>query len=468
MLDDFSKKLIFNKMKNIARLFTLLAFLSACKDDPAPPAVDEREYYAGGTTTAFGEYSQIFQQPAANLGTQEVDDHFKADANFGAIFVTAPATIQGGLGPLFNQSACGSCHVRNGRAAFPTSPDDLGGLLLRLSVPGEGNYGEPLAVPGFGGQLQTKAVFGKQPEGKLDWQFVEEMRQFLDGETVALRKPVFALRDLYSVFPPDAMISPRIAPPVFGLGLLEAVSEADILANADENDADGDGISGKANQVWDFSQQKTALGRFGWKAGQPNLLQQAAAAYNGDMGVTTPLFSIENCTGQPQCDALADDPEVDAVTLKSTAFYTQSLAVPARRNLDDPQVQRGKEIFVEAKCASCHVPSFTTAQHPEYGFLSNQVVFPYTDLLLHDMGEGLADNRPDYRADGREWRTPPLWGVGLTQTVSGHTHFLHDGRARNLMEAILWHGGEAEQSRQQVQKLSAGDRAALLAFLNSL
>jgi len=212
---------------------------AACKDDSGEAVVDEREYHAGGATTVFGEYSQIFQQPAANLTAAEIADHFKSDANFEAIFVTAPAAVQGGLGPLFNQSACASCHIRNGRAAFPVSPDDPGGLLFRLSVPGEGPLGEPLEVPGFGGQLQTKAVFGKQSEGKIDVQFVEELRQFLDGETVTLRKPVFALKNAYTDFPTAGMMSPRIAPPVFGLGLLEAIPEADILAHADEGDANG-------------------------------------------------------------------------------------------------------------------------------------------------------------------------------------------------------------------------------------
>ncbi|MBP6829093.1 MAG: c-type cytochrome [Saprospiraceae bacterium] len=441
----------------------------ACKDGPEAPATDEREYNAGGATTVFGEHSQVFQQPASNLTAQEVDEHFKADANFEAIFVTAPATIQGGLGPLFNQTSCSGCHIRNGRAVFPASPaDDPGGLLFRLSLPGEGSLGESLEVPGFGGQLQTKSVFGKQPEGRVSVQFIEELVQFVDGEKVALRKPVFVFNDLYAAFPANGLISPRIAPPVFGLGLLEAIPETAVLAHADENDADGDGISGKPNYVWNVATQSKGLGRFGWKAGQPTLLQQTAAAYNGDMGVTTTMFQQENCTGQPQCDDLADDPEVDLETLKSTAFYTQSLAVPAARNLDDPDVQRGKKIFTKVKCGACHTPSFTTGAHPEYDFLSGQLIFPFTDLLLHDMGEGLADNRPDHRADGREWRTPPLWGIGLTQTVSGHTNFLHDGRARNLTEAILWHGGEAESARQRVLQLSAGERNALLAYLQSL
>ena len=323
-------------------------------------------------------------------------------------------------------------------------------------------------MPGFGGQLQTKAVWGKIPEARLSLSFLTSLEQYLDHTEVTLRKPVFALENPYTPFPAEGLMSPRIAPPVFGLGLLEAISASDILVNADENDANGDGISGRPNYVWDYQSQQTALGRFGWKAGQPNLLQQTAAAYNGDIGVTTPMFSLENCLGQPQCDPLTDDPEIDWTILKSATFYTQSLAVPAPRHLEDAQVGRGKQLFSKIGCANCHVPAFTTGQHPEFDFLSNQKIYPYSDLLLHDMGAGLADNRPDHLADGQEWRTPPLWGIGLTFTVSGHTHFLHDGRAQNLEEAILWHGGESKNTQQQFKQLSLDDRNALIAFLNAL
>ncbi len=453
-------------MKNIALI--LLVFLTACQEEDMPQEVPASAYRSGGETTVFGFHSQMFQQPAANLDAQGGKDHFTADADFGSIFVTAPSTIQGGLGPLFNQSNCESCHIRNGRAAFPTSGNDLGGFLLRLSIPGENALGEPLEVPGFGGQLQTKAVWGKQAEAQVSVTFQVALIDFLDGTSASLQKPVFNLEAPYIPFPPTAMISPRIAPPVFGLGLLEAISTADILAQADENDTDGNGISGRPNYVWDYTQQTTSLGRFGWKAGQPTLLQQTAAAYNGDMGVTSPMFSLENCAGQSQCDPFTDDPEINSTLLKSTTFYTQSLAVPAFRDLDDQQVQRGQTLFTALKCVSCHHPTFVTGPHPEFGFLSAQTIWPYTDLLLHDMGDGLADNRPDHLATGREWRTPPLWGIGLTQTVSGHSNFLHDGRARNLTEAILWHGGEAETSKEQFRKSSAEDRAALLRFLNAL
>ena len=219
--------------------------------------------------------------------------------------------------------------------------------------------------------------------------------------------------------------------------------------------------------VWDVVEQQKTIGRFGWKAGNPTLLQQTAGAYNQDMGVTNPLFPVDNCVGQIQCDSLADDPEIDMQALRTATFYSQSLGVPARRNADDPKVRNGKIIFSALNCNACHQPAFTTGQH-EFAFLTNQPIHPYTDLLLHDMGEGLADGRSEFDADGHEWRTPPLWGIGLTYTVGGHTRFLHDGRARNLEEAILWHGGESLDSRDAFMRLSKQEREDLIAFLESL
>ena len=260
---------------------------------------------------------------------------------------------------------------------------------------------------------------------------------------------------------------------MFGLGLLESVSEADVLALADANDANGDGISGRPNYVWDVAAQATRLGRFGWKANQPNLRQQSAAAYNGDMGITSSLFPLEPAAGQSQAGnvppgttAPIDLPDTE---LANTTFYVQTLGVPARRDVNTDQVKAGKALFISAKCASCHVPRLTTS--PSAGLpveMAGQTIYPYTDLLLHDMGTGLADNRSDFRATGQEWRTPPLWGIGLSEVVNGHSTFLHDGRARNLTEAILWHGGEAQGSADAVGRMSAAERAQLLAFLKSL
>lgn len=442
--------------------FTIGFFLSCTKNEEEPLNV-----LAGGKTTVFVENSNSFQFPAPNLTIEELEQHRLGDQAFEAIFVTAPSTNNSGLGPLFNQSACGSCHPKNGRSVFSENPGDLAGLLFRLSITGKGPHGEPLAVPGFGGQLQTKANLGKLAEANVDYHFKYVNGTFADGELYELRQAIFSLTNSYIPIPGGTLISPRMAPPVFGLGLLEFISESEILKNEDIQDSNGDGISGKANWVWDVQKSSIQLGRFGWKAGQPDLVQQAAAAYNEDMGVTNPLFKSESSTGQLQQDSLKDDPEIDQELLEQTAFYTRSLAVPAPRNQSDPTIQNGKRLFIKIGCEKCHLSSFKTGVSP-FLFLSNQSIQPYTDLLLHDMGDALSDGRPDFNASGNEWRTPPLWGIGLTLLVNGHTHFLHDGRARNLQEAILWHEGEAKSSRDQFKKLNKSERSAILKFILSL
>lgn len=299
------------------------------------------------------------------------------------------------------------------------------------------------------------------------------------GETVMLRRPTYSVDDLgYGPLDPDVMLSPRVAPQMIGLGLLEAIHPADILANADPDDLDGDGISGKPSWVRDPETGDLVLGRFGWKASNPTVHTQTAGAFNGDIGISNPGAPDPHgdCTeGQPACremptgvqerlgDTEAPDPILDLVV-----FYSRNLAVPARRDVDDPDVLHGKELFYDTGCAACHRPKFVTsreAQDPELRF---QLIWPYTDMLLHDMGEGLADNRPVGDASGTEWRTAPLWGIGLTETVNGHTFFLHDGRARNLLEAILWHGGEAQTARDTVVAMTPDERAALIRFLESL
>ena len=276
----------------------------------------------------------------------------------------------------------------------------------------------------------------------------------------------------------DVMLSPRVAPPMIGLGLLEAVHPGDVFAGADPDDADGDGISGRPSVVDDPDTGQRRLGRFGWKASTPSVRLQTARAFSADIGISTPDVPDPwgDCTArQPACrtkpsgvqpglgDTEAPEPVPELVT-----FYAANLAVPARRDVDDPEVLRGKALFHGAGCAACHTPKFVTrrdADRPEHRF---QLIWPYTDLLLHDMGEGLADHRPVGGASGREWRTPPLWGIGLTGTVSGHTYLLHDGRARGLLEAVLWHGGEALASRDAVAAMEPPERAALLRFLESL
>jgi CxxC motif-containing protein (DUF1111 family) len=328
----------------------------------------------------------------------------------------------------------------------------------------------PVAESLYGGQLQQRAILGARPEADVQVAYAEKSYQFPDGESYTLRQPVYTLTNFYAGAPAGLMISPRMATPVFGLGLLEAISESDILKNADEFDADGDGISGKPNYGYNVLQKRRQLGRFGWKAAQPTIMQQSAGAYNQDMGVTNLIFPEENCLGQAQQSTVAKPGNKDVAdsVLFAVAHYIKTLAVPGRRNAGDETVLKGKQLFNRIGCAKCHVTSFTTATDMTSPETSNQRIFPYTDLLLHDMGTELADNRPDYNASGNEWRTPPLWGIGLTQTVNGHNNFLHDGRARNLTEAIMWHHGEGDKAKENYANLTRQDREAILKFLGSL
>ncbi len=326
--------------------------------------------------------------------------------------------------------------------------------------------------PRYGHQLQNRAVAGILPEAQTQIRYREIEGAFADGTGYTLLQPQYALAaPAYGAPHDELLVSPRVANQMIGLGLLEAVPEADLLARADPNDADGDGVSGRPNYVWDAFNGRRALGRFGWKANQPHLLQQVAAAFAADMGITSALFPAEECTdSQAECRAqpTGGAPEIASDDLHKVVLYASALAVPARRDWDDPQVLAGKRLFRTLGCVACHVPVQQTGIHPTIPALSHQRIRPYTDLLLHDMGEGLADGRPDFEANGREWRTPPLWGIGLFETVNGHTRYLHDGRARNLMEAVLWHGGEAERAKERVLHLTAAERRALLAFLESL
>ncbi len=454
------------------RRFALLLFVllvAACGGDGSSKSDTDGgdEVLAGGDTTIFSTTSNAFSTPAPNLVGETLDLHLVGDAAFEDTFVTAPAIVNGGLGPVFNESSCVACHPRDGRGRPPADDALMGSMLAKASAGNDPVLG-PIGAPGFGTQLQHRSVFGVDPEVSVRVSYDEVAGAFEDGETFSLRNPTYRIEESYADVPPGMKLSPRVAPPVFGRGLLEAVPDDAILANADPRDENGDGISGRANLVWDAIREGVAIGRFGLKAGNPTLLQQTAGAYVQDMGVTNSVFSTESAAGQPQVDGLDDDPELPDEQLDAATFYVQTLAVPARRDVDDLEVVRGKELFREAKCAGCHVPRLETGNHTGIAELSNQVIWPYTDLLLHDMGEGLADGRREFEANGREWRTPPLWGIGLTNVVNGHVLLLHDGRARGLLEAILWHGGEAEASREAVRTMVAEDRAALLRFLESL
>lgn len=464
-------------MKN--RAFIYLAFscllfisVSCSKDDGGDYTTlpnSQARIYAGGETTIFSETSNAFSQPAANLTGNGLEQHMRGDADFEAAFVTAPAEVNSGSGPIYNNRACENCHSKDGRSPFPSDLNAIdGGFLMRTSLPGEDENGGPISVPGFGTQIQNHAIFGFEPEAKYHVTYTSTTETLADGTKVILKKPHYSLLNTYIPIPGNAMLSPRLAPTVFGLGLLEAIPESEILSHQDIDDADGDGISGKANYVYDLASNSMKLGRFGWKANVSTVLEQVAAAYHDDMGITSYYFPEETGAGQTNGDdGLADDPELPDQTLNDVAFYARTLAVPAARNVDDEDVIKGQNIFSRIDCAKCHIPKMQTG-NSEISAVANQKIFPYSDMLLHDMGEGLADGRPDYKANGREWRTTPLWGIGLTNVANGHTDLLHDGRAKNITQAILWHGGEAENAKNQFKELSPTERQELLAFINSL
>ena len=407
---------------------------------------------------------------------------------FRKLWVSSPASTlaSDGLGPLYNARSCQRCHLKDGRGHPPESADDRAtSLLLRLSVPGGPAMAEIqdyLATrpdPVYGGQLQDFGIAGHPAEGQLSVTYTETEVALSGGAVARLRSPTYAILDpAYGPLDPALMLSPRIAPQMIGLGLLEAIPAQDILAGADPDDRDKDGISGRAQIVMSPARAVPMLGRFGLKAGQPTVREQSAAAFRGDIGISTPLFPAGygacspaqvTCRMAPDGNTdLHDGAEIGTEGLDLVTFYAANLAVPARRDVDTPEVLRGKEVFYTTGCITCHTPKFVTHRLPDRPEHSFQLIWPYTDLLLHDMGPGLADHRPEARATGREWRTPPLWGIGLTRTVSGHSYFLHDGRARSVLEAILWHGGEAQSQRDRVVAMPPEDRAALIAFLESL
>lgn len=444
---------------------------------------------AGAATVRARDTADAFSQASGNTAFAQELDFKVGNGLFRKNWVASPSSTlaSDGLGPLYNARACQDCHIKDGRGHPPEGAGDKAvSMLLRLSVPGGANiveitdYLADQPDPTYGSQLQDFASPGQSAEGQIAITYTDLPMTFADGTIVTLQSPTYAISDpTFGALHPKLMLSPRIAPQMIGLGLLEAIPAEDILALADEDDENGDGISGRANIVWSVEHAAPMLGRFGLKAGVPTVRHQSAAAFSGDMGLSTTLFPdpAGDCTAhQPDCrnapdgqvPDIRDGLEVDGESLDLVTFYSRNLGVPARRNLGDAQVLAGKALFYDLGCAACHQPKFVTNRLKDQPEQSFQLIWPFTDMLLHDMGQGLADHRPEARATGREWRTAPLWGIGLTKTVSGHTRFLHDGRARNLTEAILWHGGEAEAARNGVLALPKPDRAALIAFLESL
>lgn len=452
----------------LAALVSLAGGAIATALDSLPP-----EALQGGAFTVSDTSDQAYARPAATLNAEERTFAMKGREGMHQRWVVAPSILGlWGRGPLSNGEACTDCHANNGRGTPPAAADEpMRSMLVRLSVPGTDALGGPRPHPRYGVQLQHQGVLGMVPpegEALVDW----HARTLLlaDGTPLELREPRVRLRHLaYGPVESGTLMSPRVAPPLIGLGLLEAVPEDTLHELAAR--ALPDGVRGRLNRVYDHDSRALAVGRFGLKAGQPGVRQQVASAFHEDLGVNSPLFPRENCTPvQRECLAMppGGTPELTARQLEALAFYLQSLAVPARRGTAQPDVVRGEQLFAVLGCDLCHVTTLVTGDHPALAQLGGQTIHPYTDLLLHDMGDGLADGRPEFEAGPRDWRTAPLWGLGLAARVNGNAQLLHDGRARTVEEAVLWHGGEAAAARDRYARLSGEERAALLRFLESL
>lgn len=425
---------------------------------------------------------EAYTQPLPQLSSSELERFYRGRQLVRQSWVIPPSedTAIAGLGPLYNRNACIACHTKNGRGYAPDGPEEsLKTMLVRLSVPGVGMHGGPVAHPLYGDQLNEFGVPGLPGEGEasLHYSFRQvatplgnlELRQ----PHIRFVHPAYGTLEPLMMEPTNAgpnsgvLTSARIAPPLHGAGLLEAIPISTLQALAKQKKPAG--IKGRLNTVWDPESQRMVAGRFGWKANTASLRLQTASALVGDMGITSQVFPTGNC-GRLQTTCLqAQSPtvELQAAQLDDMVFYQQMLAVPPQRNTADAAVMRGARIFRRAHCAVCHVPELKTGRDVLTP-LANQTIRPYTDLLLHDMGPGLADHRRDFMASGSEWRTPPLWGIGLANIVEPRAGFLHDGRARSLLEAIYWHDGEARASRAYVERLQKQELADLLAFMESL
>jgi CxxC motif-containing protein (DUF1111 family) len=462
-------------LKPLAIILSVLFMHSAVS--AVAPDIDPNEEFPGGSGSTSDFSVQAFSHPMSGTAGQLRRDFNVGNSFFNKVWVssTAATTARDGLGPIYNAVACSSCHFKDGRGrGLPENegPVDVS-LLFRLRTKVIGAT-EVIPHPVYGGQFQPQGVMGVPGEGIAVVKYEKIKLEYRDGIFAELLKPVYDFIKLnFGALGTETITSPRVAPQMIGLGLVEAIAQKDIIQNEDPFDADGDGISGRANRVYSVVHNDVRLGRFGWKAGKPSLLEQNAAAFNGDIGITSSLFPKEDCTdAQPDCLKNQTENDIPMDRLNLVTIYSQLLAVPQRRDFAEPKVLKGRELFHQVNCVSCHTASFTTSAEAPVELLKNQVIYPYSDFLLHDMGEALADNSSvvnnEELATTHEWRTPPLWGAGLIQTVNGHTRYLHDGRARNLEEAILWHGGEAKESKEAFMNLSGTEREELILFLKSL
>ena len=438
----------------------------------------------GGETS-----NQVENKNSFSLSSRNLEEHMRINFLVGnALFERmwedssiSKNIAKDGLGPFFSARSCESCHINDGRGHIPlTNKEDKISVVIQISqnIEQSNDYIKNIEDDTYGGQISEFAVKDVLKEADIIIDYKYSLEMYEDGRVVELRRPIIKIDNLnYGDFNESTTFSARIAQPMIGLGLIEHISDQSLLMNEDINDTNNDGVSGKANKVWDIENEKLAIGRFGWKAAQPSVYQQTADAFYHDMGLSNKLYSNPfNCTSkQVECTKAIsgnseeyDDLEVSNDQLDLVTFYSSQLGVPARRSINAENVKKGKEIFFALNCNSCHVESFMTGDSGSHANLNNQIIYPYSDFLLHDMGESLSDGVSEFFAQGSEWRTPPLWGIGLASIVSDEYGYLHDGRARTIEEAILWHGGEANENIQNYKKLKKYEVNQLLSFINSL
>ena len=457
--------------KYLLFLVSIVLSLSLLGDKVSP------KYYSGGETTVFIENNKAFSRPLANITPKTLRHHSVGNSFFNQNWIEAPASAVGrdGLGPIFNARSCSACHPHDGKGRPLMDGVNRLGMVTRISIPGINQNGGPLGDPKYGTQLADFALPNHRPEAKIRIKYIKTLIAFENQQRFFLRRPKLVITDL-SMGPlhDEIAFSNRLAPAVHGMGLINEISDETLLSFADPDDLNNDGISGRPNLVWDREHLKKSIGRFGWKASQPTLKQQIADAFLNDIGITSSLQPNEAfSTHQSEHLGLGKvanggNPEISDKVINRVTTYLATIAPPARRNVEQDQVRQGEKIFHDIKCAACHIPEMETRPNASLPELAGQKIRPYSDFLLHDMGPRLADGRQDFEASGQEWRTPPLWGIGLQHVVSRHSFFLHDGRAQNVIEAILWHGGEAENSRNSFVTLSQKEKELLFDFLQSL
>lgn len=498
-------QLIEEKIKCVSVLgsllfFTAMIFLAACEQNKTPP-LDLSEKKPGGNTTTGIKPFPSFLLPARNLPQENRPNFHAGKALANQPWIKAPTitTARDGLGPLYNARSCLACHQKGGKGRLPkTANQDLIQGVVRLSLPGSNKILGVIPEPNYGDQLQTqsvslshqlrdKIILSEQhseknktlaeelpAEARINIKWQNSVFKYSDGQTINLRRPKITLKQLtFGPLHSSTVISLRMAPAIHGTGLLELIPQSDIDNLADPKDRDDDGISGRINRVWNPIEKITSSGRFGWKASRHNVEATIAAAFTNDIGITNPLYPLQPCSAnQSLCLNTisgngSDGVELPENLLALVANFIRNLGVPEQRTLAK-EFLHGRELFYRSTCNRCHKPKFITSISEENPHLSQQTIWPYTDLLLHNMGPELADGRSDFEASGSEWRTAPLWGAGLNKAVNGAKNFLHDGRARTIEEAILWHGGEASASRDFFTQLDHRQRQALIEFVRTL